>query len=268
LSAYFLTYFAVDVVLFGISSSYSSSLWKPESRKVRFMYVLALLSQKGGGGRTTLAVSLATAAEEAGLETLIIDLDPQATACKWGDRRAVEAPIVLDAQPARLANALAKAKEGGIKLALIATPPRSAEAALAAAKLAHLIVMPIRAQMYDLETIPNTLELITTASAGRAGPIPTVAVLNAVAARGNRHEQARDGLTGMGLAVCAATLGHRAAFGDAAALGLSVLEHDRTGQAAEEVRRVFQELSGLLQQARTAETPAPAKPRRTASKAA
>ena len=48
------------------------------------MHVIALLSQKGGGGRTSLAVSLATAAEEAGHETLIIDLNPQATACKWG----------------------------------------------------------------------------------------------------------------------------------------------------------------------------------------
>ena len=45
------------------------------------MYIVALLSQKGGGGRTSLTVSLATAAEEAGLETLIVDLDPQATAC-------------------------------------------------------------------------------------------------------------------------------------------------------------------------------------------
>jgi chromosome partitioning protein len=237
-----------------------------QAGKYAFMHVIALLSQKGGGGRTTLAVSLATAAEETGLETLIIDLDPQATACKWGDRRTTEAPIVLDAQPARLANALAKAKEGGIKLALIDTPPRSAEAALAAAKLADLIVMPIRAQMYDLETIPNTLELIATASAGRSGPIPTVAVLNAVAARGNRHEQARDGLTGMGLAVCAAAIGHRAAFGDAAALGLSVLEHDKTGRAAEEVRQVFHELSRLLQQTPVHKAPPPAKPRRQATR--
>jgi chromosome partitioning protein len=230
------------------------------------MYVVALLSQKGGGGRTSLTVSLATAAEEVGLEALIVDLDPQATACKWGDRRTVEAPIVIDAQPARLANALAKAREGGIKLVLIDTPPRSAEAALAAAKLADLIVMPIRPQMYDLETIPNTLELIATASAGRSSPIPTIAVLNGVPSRGNRHEQARDGLIGMGLAVCEHTVGHRAAFGDAAALGLSVLEHDKLGRAAEEVREVYRAVMKLLE--RKSVNEAPAKAGKTARRAA
>lgn len=211
------------------------------------MHVIALLSQKGGGGRTSLTVSLATAAEEVGRQTLIIDLDPQATACKWGDRRQAEAPIVIDAQPARLANALAKAKEGGIDLVLIDTPPRSAEAALAAAKVADLIVMPIRPQMYDLETIPNTLDLIATASTGRHSPIPTIAILNAVPARGNRHEQAKDGLIRMGLMVCESTVGYRAAFGDAAALGLSVLEHNRTGMAADEVRQVYRAIVRLLE---------------------
>lgn len=228
-----------------------------EKVKSILMHVIALLSQKGGGGRTSLAVSLATAAEETGKETLIIDLDPQATACKWGDRRTADAPIVIDAQPARLANALAKAREGGIKLVLIDTPPRSAEAALAAAKLADLIVMPIRPQMYDLETIPNTLELVATASAGRPAPIPMIAVLNAVPSRGNRHEQARAGLTSMGLTVCDKTIGYRAAFGDAAALGLSVLENDKSGRAAAEIREVYLAISILLADATSQKGNAP-----------
>jgi chromosome partitioning protein len=206
------------------------------------MYVLALLSQKGGGGRTSLAVSLATAAESYGKQSLIIDLDPQATACKWGDRRTYDSPIVIDAQAARLGPALAKAKEGGIDLAIIDTPPRSAESALAAAKLADLIVMPIRPQMYDLETTPNTLELIATAASGRTGKIPIAVVLNAIPPQGNRHVQARESLEALGLTVCTNMIGYRAAFGDAAALGLSVLEYDSTGRAADEVRKVYLEI--------------------------
>jgi chromosome partitioning protein len=210
------------------------------------MYVIAMITQKGGSGRSTLTTSLATAAEESGKHTLIIDLDPQATACKWSDRRQAEAPIVIDAQAARLGNALAKAREGGIDFVCIDTPPRSAEAALAAAKLADLIVMPIRPQMNDLETIPNTMELIATASAGRVGPIPLLVILNAIPSRGSRHEQARESLISLGLNVCSKTIGHRAAFGDAAALGLSALEYDTTGRAAEEIREVYGEISTLL----------------------
>ena len=100
------------------------------------MYVIALLSQKGGGGRTTLSVSLATAAEEEGKQTLIVDLDPQATACKWGTGDGRTRPSFSTAQAARLANALAKAREGGIELTIRISPapPRPP---FAAAKLAE-----------------------------------------------------------------------------------------------------------------------------------
>lgn len=209
------------------------------------MITVALLSQKGGALKTTLSISLACAGVEAGKETLLIDLDPQATACKWGDRRKAESPIVLDAQPARLVNALQKAKEGGIQLAVIDTPPRSADAALAAAKLADVIVLPCRPQMYDLETIPNTLELVATARTGK-GALPLIAVLTAVPAQGSRHEQARQAIENLGVTVSAHTIGQRAAFGDAGALGMSVLELDPKSRASDEVRQVYLEVMRLV----------------------
>jgi chromosome partitioning protein len=209
------------------------------------MIIVALLSQKGGALKTTLSTSLACAGVEAGKDTLLIDLDPQATACKWSDRRKAEAPIVIDAQPARLANALQKAREGGITLAVIDTPPRSADAALAAAKLADIIVLPCRPQMYDLETIPNTLELVATARSGKE-PVPMMAVLTAVPSQGSRHEQARQAIENLGVSVCPQTIGQRAAFGDAGALGLSVLELDGKSRASEEVRQVYLEIMSLV----------------------
>ncbi len=79
------------------------------------MYTIALIAQKGGTGKTTLAVSLAVAAGQVGLKALIFDLDPQATACNWKDRRKGDGPVVIDAQPSRLAAALEKAEENGIE---------------------------------------------------------------------------------------------------------------------------------------------------------
>jgi cellulose biosynthesis protein BcsQ len=54
------------------------------------MKTVALLSQKGGAGKTTLALHLACAAKAAGLASAIIDLDPQASAAAspLGDRGA------------------------------------------------------------------------------------------------------------------------------------------------------------------------------------
>src|SRR3954449_13545837 len=93
------------------------------------MQTVALIAQKGGTGKTTLSLSLAVAAQNVGKQALIVDLDPQATACNWADRRQNAVPLVIDAQPARLANALNKAAEAGIDLAIVDTPARSEQAA-------------------------------------------------------------------------------------------------------------------------------------------
>src|SRR4051812_9330361 len=114
------------------------------------MKVIALLSQKGGAGKTTLALHLAVAAEQDGHQTAIIDLDPQASAASWGDSRAAETPVVVSAQSSRLAQVLEAARNAGAALAIIDTAPHSESAALAAARAADLILIPCRPAILDL----------------------------------------------------------------------------------------------------------------------
>ena len=102
------------------------------------MKVISVLMQKGGSGKTTLVQSLAVAATLAGRAVAIIDLDPQATSCNWGDRRNDDLAII-SIQPARLAQALNAAREEGADLVIIDTPPRAADAAMAAAQAADLM---------------------------------------------------------------------------------------------------------------------------------
>lgn len=212
------------------------------------MKTIALVAQKGGTGKTTLALSLAVAAQQAGLIAVIIDLDPQATACNWGDRRKMDAPIIVDAQPARLQKALEKAAESGVDLAIIDTPARSEQSALAAAKLADLIIIPCRPQIYDMETIPNSREIISL-----AGGKPALVVLNAVPPRQARQQEALEAIQGMGLPVSPFMLGSRSAFGDSAAMGRSVLEYDPSGKAAEEVREVYKYIISIVEKSQTGE---------------
>jgi chromosome partitioning protein len=205
------------------------------------MKTIALIAQKGGTGKTTLALCLAVAAEQDGLNTLIVDLDPQATACNWGDRRQSDSPLVIDAQPARMPQALDRARSGGINLVVIDTPARSEQAALAAAELADLIIIPCRPQRFDLETIGNTRKLIAM-----AGTKPVLVVLNAIPARGDRQQQARQAIEAMELPVCPIALGNRAAFGDASIIGQTALEFEPIGKAAEESRQLYKYVSRLL----------------------
>ena len=210
------------------------------------MQTLALIAQKGGTGKTTIALSLAVAAEADGLSVLVVDLDPQASACRWGDRRTADSPAVIDAQPARLAAALAKAAQAGVDLVIVDTPARVEQAALEAAKAADLVLIPCKPSILDLETIRTTAELVQ----GRSRRLPVV-VLNAVPAQGSRHGQAAEAITGMGLPVSPATIGQRVAFEYATQAGQAVTEYEPDGRAAAEIRQLY----GSIRQSLNTSTP-------------
>ena len=205
------------------------------------MRVIAIVAQKGGTGKTTLTVSLAVAAMQAGRSVVIVDLDPQATISKWSDRREAESPAVVSAQPARLSLVLQAAGKAGADLVFIDTPPRAEQAAIAAVKAADLILIPCRPAIYDLETVTTTLDLIRL-SEGK----PAVAVLNAVLPRGTKHEQAADIIQGLQLPVCPASLGQRVAFDHASTVGQTAQEYDPYGRAATEIKQVYSFVSKLI----------------------
>ena len=205
------------------------------------MDIIAIVAQKGGTGKTTLAVSLAVAADRAGRTVAIVDLDPQASASNWSDRREADSPVVVSAQPARLGQVLQAAEKQGADLLLIDTPPRAEQAAMAAARVAHFILIPCRPAIYDLETVATTVELVRY-----AGSNPFAIVLNGVPARGPKQMQATEVLQSMGLTVCPASFGYRAAFDHASSLGLNAQEYEPRGKAAEEIKHVYKFISHLV----------------------
>jgi chromosome partitioning protein len=205
------------------------------------MQTLAMIAQKGGTGKTTLALSLAVAAEAAGWSVLVVDLDPQASACKWSDRRLGAAPSIIDAQPARLAAALAKAQQAGVDLVIVDTPARVEQAAAEAAKVADLVLIPCKPSILDLETVRATVDLVH----GRARRLPLV-ILNAVPAQGTRHDQAAEAITAMGLEVCPVHVGQRVAFEYATQAGQTVTEYEPHGRAASEIRQLYASICRLV----------------------
>ena len=164
----------------------------------------------------------------------IVDLDPQATASNWGDRREADSPAVVSAQPARLAQVLRAAEEGGADLVVIDTPPRAERAAMEAAKTSDLVLVPCRPSIFDLETISTTLELLAV-----VGSKPVGGVLNGVPPRGTKREQAETVLRDLNLTLIPTAFGNRAAFDHAVTLGLSAQEYDPNGKAAAEIQAVY-----------------------------
>src|SRR3954467_11739905 len=97
------------------------------------MHTLAILSQKGGSGKTTLALHLATLAESFGQAAAVIDIDPQASAAIWKDLPKIATPVVVSIPAARLQQALDAARGAGADLAVIDSAPQAGDVALAAA---------------------------------------------------------------------------------------------------------------------------------------
>ena len=124
------------------------------------MQIIALISQKGGAGKTTLAIALAVAAERAGVTSVLVDLDPQASAAQWSDLREAETPVVICSPAARLTSVLKSAQRTGASLAVLDTAPHATDAALAAARASDFVLIPCRPATADLIAIGASIDLI------------------------------------------------------------------------------------------------------------
>lgn len=194
------------------------------------MQTITLAAQKGGVGKTTLAVNLAVAAQAAGIRTALFDLDPQESATAWSERREAELPHVEPISARRLDQAIDAAEANGFALTIIDTPPAAGAEAAAAAQRADLVVIPCRPSLIDLDAIKRTAQLIT--STGRAG----VVVLNAAPPTASTLlDDARTLAEATGLRVARTVLRERSAYRAAWPYGLGVIEHEPKGKAAQEV---------------------------------
>ena len=199
------------------------------------MRTIALVSMKGGSGKTTLALHLASAAAEHGHNVAVLDLDPQQSAAKWGDRRSGSVPVVLAAPPSRLGQDLERVATAGADVVVIDTPPRagSDNAAIAAARVADLVVLPCRPAILDLETVASTAARVRDVA-----QVPVVVVLNGCPSRGNAAEEAAAALVDLGLEVCPVRIGQRVAFARSLLDGRTAPELEPSGRAAAETARL------------------------------
>src|ERR1700712_3402481 len=122
------------------------------------MRCLALVSQKGGAGKTTLALHLAVAARLAGLAVAVVDLDPQSSAWKWSERRG-DHPKVVTATAEQLESVKSTAENGGIDLLIVDSAPHADRPALVACKAADFVMIPCRASIVDIDAIGATFDL-------------------------------------------------------------------------------------------------------------
>jgi len=205
------------------------------------MKTLVILAQKGGSGKTTLAVHMAVCATRRKLRTALIDLDPQGSAYDWNESRTDDRKLdAVKASSGQLAALLKQAQAAGADLAIVDTAPHSDNAAAIAAQLADLVLIPCRPARFDLKAIGST------AAIAKLAKTPAAVVLNA-APRGRLAEEARTALEQQGCTVLAPVLQQRAAYSHAVIDGRSVHEYEPEGKAAAEIDALFQCVKKQLQ---------------------
>lgn len=197
------------------------------------MKTLAVLSQKGGTGKTTISVHLAVEASRVGQTVALIDLDPQASATKWSDTRNNDTPIVISAHATRLPQVLHTAEQGGIDLAIIDTSPSTDPHTLKEIKAANLMLIPSREGRFDLEAIASTIEI------GKMAKVPMRVVFNSVRARSSMFYKVKRAVEVYGVPTAPVFLGHRVAFEHALIDGKTAQEFEPTGKASNEVRALY-----------------------------
>lgn len=198
------------------------------------MKTVAMISQKGGTGKSTIATHLAVCAERDHKNVAIFDIDPQASAYKWSQRRRADTPPVIKATPAQLPTLLVQAKAQRADLVIIDTAGRSDGATRHAIQAADLILIPCRPSAADLDAIEDTIRLMQLTPDKRAAVI-----LNAAPVRGSMAEDARAAIVER-LAVVPIVLCQRSAYAYAWIDGRSVEEYDADGKAADEIRALYQ----------------------------
>ena len=205
------------------------------------MRVLAMASQKGGSGKTTLSGHLAVQAQLSGAGPVcLIDIDPQGSLADWWNEREADMPAFAQTTVARLASDLEVLRQQGFRLAVIDTPPAITMAIQSVIAVAELIVIPTRPSPHDLRAVGATVDLCD-----RAGK-PLIFVVNAATPKAKITYEAAVALSQHGT-VAPVTLHHRTDYAASMIDGRTVMEVDPRGKSAAEIVSLWSYISERLE---------------------
>ena len=206
--------------------------------------IIACAGQKGGGGKTTTAISLAAEWHARGRRVLLVDSDPQGSSQTWaavGAEAGHSLPLVVAMGPGLHRPDQLPALARNYEVTIIDCPPRHGDIQRAALMVADLVLLPCGPSAVDAWALAATVDLINEAKVVR----PDLAAAVLITKKNGRTAigaGAREALAASGLPILSTELGYRVTYQEAPAAGLGPTVYDPSGVAALEVRRLVDEI--------------------------
>lgn len=206
--------------------------------------VLTVAQQKGGAGKTTIAIQLATCWRSAGHSVAVVDIDPQASLTGWMRLREHGAPGAPELHLSmvggwRLGVELDRLRSN-FDIIVIDSPPHAETEAREAIRGADMVVIPCQPSPLDVWASRSTVETAQRENRRHA------LLFNRVPPRGRVIEQTASTIAREGFTALSARLGNRQAFVNSLARGLGVIESEPRSAAAQEVRDLVDEVGTAL----------------------
>ena len=206
--------------------------------------VIAVLNQKGGSGKTTIAINLAHALQRQGKEVLIVDADPQGTARDWSENRTTGVCPVVGLDRESLARDLSSIARSYDRV-VIDGPPQLAGISAAAVKVADAVLIPVQPSPYDIWSCADLVDILDARRTVTDGLPHAAFVVSRAITNTKLSNDVSEALEEYGLPVLKARTTQRVAYPTTAATGGTVFE-DPTGPAAHEMEAIRDEVEGML----------------------
>lgn len=207
------------------------------------MKVLAVLNEKGGVGKTTIATNLARGLQLAGQSAIVIDSDHQGSARDWYAAASEDnslPPVVGMDRPPLFKNL--KHVTQGFAWAVIDGSPRIEELAVAAIKVADLVLIPVQPSPYDIWAAESLVDLVKTRQEIADGKPGAAFLISRQIVGTKLVGEAREALEGYHLPIFKSLTSQRVIYANSAARGSTVLDDEPAGAAAEEIRALVKEI--------------------------